>query len=533
MVTFRKPAAGWSLPPGLDRPEVMAIGDSMYNGMQSISIDAGLAALSPPARVAAGLGVPFGGPDYPEPILLDLEQVMRTRARIFLGGGIGTTTAVVAELLKKISPTLHEVAANGRRWVDRSLVGDGRQRLFDNLALSGAAVEHLLDWDATRWRAQLARWQGVLTVQPDPLQWSLPAGPSEPASGIGDLHMAINGAFLLDPMGEPALAALRPIDQVALRRPRRLLVNIGANHGLVRLTGFGDREGLVTLRHFATVEAPRLMAALAALPAEIETIVVNTMPLPSQAPNLMPVGVWQLRGGPVVASGATHYEAYETRLPLSGAVVRFTGAEVRAMDAEVLRINEAVADLARAADPRIKVFELHTTLAGHDGKHRFPARPDKRACGVWLSAEVASRRRETYYDNRAFDITGLTGFVGRALGHEGILGGLTSLDAHHPSTLGYQIMANGVLQVLGAPGAPLTDRGVPLLEDPPHGAIAAFRIAYSVLGGTTPLEPVERSEPAGTAPRDLREKLAADLVDTKDAADRELVNFWRKVMRAL
>jgi hypothetical protein len=463
-VEFREPAAGWSAPADARRPEVMAIGDSLYNGMRSLTLDAGLARQASPALVAAALGVPFAAPDYPRPLLVRLDEATRTTARLRPAAAGGAADdgmeAVAAELLGGLGRVLADVRGNARFWVRRALAGDGAPRLFDNLAIAGAEVGHLLDVSAADWRARLRIWRPVVGRGADPLAWP----GQEPAMGRGwglaDLHMAINGAFLLDPAGDPRLADLRPIDHVALRRPRRLLISLGASHGLARITAHGDlRGGREGLRAFRTLELPRLLAHLAALPGEVETIVLNTLPLPSQIPNLMPVG---MRDGaaPERPAGGRYFARYETRLPLSGQVVTVSGSDVAALDREVLGLNAALAAMARGADPRIKVCPLHEALARCDGKH----------------AATCAERGEAGRDNSAPDL---------APGPRGCaaVGRLVSLDGHHPSALGQRLVAAEVLAVLGGPALPpaavAEDK-----EEPPHGAVALARAAYRHLGGT-------------------------------------------------
>ena len=60
-----------------DRPAIMAIGDSLYQGVRSLSFTSELALHSPPAQVAGSLNLPMTLPDPPLPILFDLEASLR------------------------------------------------------------------------------------------------------------------------------------------------------------------------------------------------------------------------------------------------------------------------------------------------------------------------------------------------------------------------------------------------------------------------------------------------------------------------
>ena len=72
------PLAGSSpLLHGYAEPELMSIGDSIFNGVRSLTISEDLANASPPAFVARGLGLPMVQPDYRRPILFDAEQELR------------------------------------------------------------------------------------------------------------------------------------------------------------------------------------------------------------------------------------------------------------------------------------------------------------------------------------------------------------------------------------------------------------------------------------------------------------------------
>ena len=63
-----------------DRPELMAIGDSIYNGTRSLTTNAELARLSAPAQVARAFGWDFQAPTYPFDVLFNLEALFRAGA---------------------------------------------------------------------------------------------------------------------------------------------------------------------------------------------------------------------------------------------------------------------------------------------------------------------------------------------------------------------------------------------------------------------------------------------------------------------
>jgi len=61
----------------MPNPEMMAIGDSLYNGVRSLSINASLAQWSVPAQVARALNIPFTVPEYPRNVVVDMEHWLR------------------------------------------------------------------------------------------------------------------------------------------------------------------------------------------------------------------------------------------------------------------------------------------------------------------------------------------------------------------------------------------------------------------------------------------------------------------------
>ena len=67
-----------------DRPAIMAIGDSLYQGVRSLTFNGDLARYSPPAQVAVALGLNMTLPNPRIPITFDLEQLFRQGGVIHL-----------------------------------------------------------------------------------------------------------------------------------------------------------------------------------------------------------------------------------------------------------------------------------------------------------------------------------------------------------------------------------------------------------------------------------------------------------------
>src|SRR5437764_15150217 len=102
-----------------DRPELMAIGDSIYNGTRSLTTNAELAQLSVPAQVARAFGWEFKAPAYPFDVLFNLEALFRANAF-----NLGTLKAAVI--------------ANAQRWLDRTPWADTDG--FDNIAIAQTTI---------------------------------------------------------------------------------------------------------------------------------------------------------------------------------------------------------------------------------------------------------------------------------------------------------------------------------------------------------------------------------------------------------
>ena len=84
-------------------PTVMAIGDSIYNGMRSATITAEMAGKSTPAGVSRVIDptYPFLAPHYPEPLLIEIEQTLRDISQ--------------GDLIARLRAQIHALVANAKR----------------------------------------------------------------------------------------------------------------------------------------------------------------------------------------------------------------------------------------------------------------------------------------------------------------------------------------------------------------------------------------------------------------------------------
>src|SRR5215471_14576199 len=111
-------------------PDVMAIGASVFNGVRSATITRALAETSAPAQVAKQMGWQIVTPDYPRPVLLDLEDLVR---RLISGR-------------QKLNPTeiKQQVRANAEAWLADLAPGWSTRLVFDNIAIAQAGIEDLV-----------------------------------------------------------------------------------------------------------------------------------------------------------------------------------------------------------------------------------------------------------------------------------------------------------------------------------------------------------------------------------------------------
>ncbi|GAB5470107.1 MAG: hypothetical protein Kilf2KO_31370 [Rhodospirillales bacterium] len=467
---FIQPSDGYRFPDSLMHPPVMAIGDSMYNGMRSATINREFAAKSVPALVARALApdYEFRTPLYPEVLLLDLEQTLR---ELDLG-----------DLVSRLRNRLRAAMDNARRWADDAHVLPQEHAAWDNLSLSGAVIEDVTERSFAYWDQRIALLRPLL----DQIQALDDLGTS--GIDIMELHMGLNARFLNNPNRRAELNELRPIDLVAARQPKMLLINLGSNHGIIDITLGGSEApnrrdpdtGLRSLAAWAE-DMAGLAELLVDLPPQTERIVVNTLVLPSSVPNLMyPYNPREIYPGELTKSQG-YYPVYDNRLGGSGDYTQYSAAEMRAIDREVSAINQRMMARMKAVfvargDERLRFFRLDQRLKAYDAKHDDKKGVRRTTPGARL--EFPRRR----YGNEAIDFDNfllfdfLDGFR---------QGGIASLDNHHPSGLGYSILARELLKTLKSEDPSInlnhlmiSEIGDRLFSDPPAEYASIIRIWY-------------------------------------------------------
>ncbi len=369
-----------------DRPELMAIGDSIYNGTRSLTTNAELALNAPPAQVARAFGWDFQAPDYPFDVLFNLETIFRTG-----DFSIGHLKAAIL--------------ANVQRW--RDLGRWSNADAFDNLAIAQTTIA---DQASFTYNNNVSQIPDLVTA-------------IRGASGFGflkptvALYEALNSSFLLNPSNDASgpWADKTPLEIVGLRRPKRLLVNIGVNDGVwticleARKDGF-DPDAIATDMHDLGVRLHDMKAA-----GQVDNIYLNLIPKPSCIANLMP------RTDPSKPpAGNGYFPEYLGRLGQLGGL---TGAEMQAVDESILSLNR------RIHDDLAELFEDTGGLAFVDTYGLVAARDDKHfrdTAPIWV--------RGKRMNNLPLTRLGI-------LGHKG---GLYSLDNLHPTTVGYAALAQQV-----------------------------------------------------------------------------------------
>lgn len=205
------------------RPRLMAVGDSLAQGCRSLSVTRAYAAQSCPAQVALTAGWPFVTPDFPRPVVFDLEEEIRR---------IDTLSLSLDRLrFRSFGSRLRE---NFSDW--RAGASESAYPCFDNLAIIGAAVHDLYTRTAASSAAEVSA--------------HAPSGDDTPlaVSKIANLHLAVNARFILNPAEHPDAAGLTPLDWVAWRKPGVLVVQGRAQpwtlRHRVRRKGRADRPAV-------------------------------------------------------------------------------------------------------------------------------------------------------------------------------------------------------------------------------------------------------------------------------------------------
>ena len=395
---------------GYMRPPVMAIGDSMFNGVRSLTICDELAAISPVQQFVEAVGLPFTRPAYPREVLFDLEDMARQ--------GITSLFSLQSNVMK-----------NAKAWLTAK--PKAKPRFHDNLSCAGADWSDMFD-----------RRGGDARAEAQAAYAQLEASDNFELGAAARLWFSINDAFLLDPNAGSAFAEtsqLSQLEQVASRLPERLLVNIGANEGLFRFGMLGAYDN--TDLDFATCsgaqeivrQAKRLGQFLAAnLRNDLKFVYFNTLIRPRAVPNLAPYHDEDFMANATrKALNGKYYSEYSTKVALRAPV---TPKAMKAYDQVIKTANDEAVKAIRgelAATPiKLIPVDLYGAIEQLDSKHYG----DGRSVEIKKAGKLVKR------------ITNLP-FASSPLKFQG---GVAGLDNMHPSAIGYAAIANEMIKAYNA-----------------------------------------------------------------------------------
>jgi hypothetical protein len=371
-----------------DRPELMAIGDSIYNGTRSLTTNGELARNSAPAQVANAFKWRFVTPTYPFDVLFNLETIVRKNEF-------------------SLDKIVAGAVANAKAWLAQP--SWSAVDTFDNISIAQSTISD--QWTFT-FEDQFAKIPDLIA--------KLQAG-TDRLNNLMALYMAVNVSFLLNPSrkADSPWAKLTPLEIIGKRQPKRLLVNLGINDGVwtICLQATGDKFNKDQLRADMNKLGGKLRDMVTA--GQVDRIYLNLLPKPSCIANLMPRVDPQKVPGP---SG--YYDEYLGRLGQLGGL---SGKQMADLDAMILTLNQDIqAYLTATFQPiggGIDFVDLYAMAAARDGKHFRDHAP------IWV-------------DNEYLSNVPLESFVHK--------GGLFGLDNLHPTTVGYAVLAQTVCARIAA-----------------------------------------------------------------------------------
>lgn len=387
-------------------PPLMAIGDSLYQGVRSLTVRAEMMRLCAPRTVAQGLGLGdgFAVPQPARPVIINMEHWLHA--------------------FPDFDEINRDLKRSARYWRTDPGAPDGRS-FHDNISVASAQYNDLIGAGPLGLsRTQAQAW---IDANMDAAKWemleSLDGIVELAGSGVnlGTLVMALNTRYTLCPDGanDPHnLAGLTPVEQVDHRKPHRLLVNIGSNQGLWEMAF--EAQDSVTFDFSGLDQLAQQLDA-----TEVPHIYFNGLGLPSTVANLMPVEHFAYMSSPVPGH---YFDEYENRFGFGYNTL--SGAQVRGLDQQLRQINEQVKQrvLAQFAKPeRVHFVDLAGVLEAHDTKHD------------WRNDDKALRMSD---DKRLTNVTTETSPWPLPRLQRG---GLFGLDGMHLSAVGYGLMAQAVL----------------------------------------------------------------------------------------
>lgn len=316
-----------------DHPELMVIGDSLAQGVRSLTAKASFFAGSVGARLAESQDWPFRSPDHPRPVLLDFAEEIR---RLSL-----TSILFLQHELEEFTDRIND---NIAFWMNRLLVsGPVDVAPFDNVAVAQAYVSDLFV-PASQWRAKLRTFAAFRLTAADLLAKRVSA------EQVAGLYKAINFVYTLNPANRPEWDDLSMVGWVQARRPRRLLVTIGHNEAIYKIGFQGvtvpiryhdlEDSPLTASEPSPSIPAPRLTTLARTLAGlnDLNWVLWDLLPKISAVANLEPVGVPTELTSPI--GGANYYSFYSPVFSTNNR--RLSGQYLKKADEEILSVNRQV-----------------------------------------------------------------------------------------------------------------------------------------------------------------------------------------------
>jgi hypothetical protein len=436
-VPLGPPGPGLPSVPDPPRRQLVTVGDSLTHGMSSGAVFH--TGLSWPALVARSLGAGLVVPAYGGPLdglPLNLEKLLRD-----LQDRFGDTLNLLETI--RLPFELHSLADANEDYWER---GDGSRPphtdlRYENVGIYGWDVRDCLSSTTARALARIASHpphDDLLGAKPD-----------------NDNDIA--AASVLAPFGPAATQ----IDAVASHGHDggigTLVVMLGANNALGSVVGKNvvwsgpqfqdlDRKGAYTVWnpvHFAA-EYAELVRRL--LPVPARRVLLATVPHVTVAP--IATGVNPANPGQKWREGSRYYPYYTDPWIAEsdfrpGKHRHITHQQARAIDSAIDQYNDTIQDHVRRARADGRDWHLVDLCGILDGVayRRYLTDPAAAtAQTAWqpypLPAPIADLDTRFYRSDE----------TGR------LQGGLFGLDAVHPTTSGYGIIAQSVLDVLSAAG---------------------------------------------------------------------------------
>jgi len=394
-------------------PELMIIGDSLAQGCRSLTVDKSLCAQSWAARVAAKQSWSFVTPDFCRYVLFDLyDEIKRL-------GPFHDVAAIDA----RFDNAAARMIENIEEWLQDRV--ESEYVCFDNLGVAGARISDLYTTTSERSNAYIRQLFPHKHFQPFPM------------SEISNLHLAINSRFVLNPSRSKTYDKLTPIGWVLARKPQRLIVQIGHNHGLYQV-GADARYGAIdcsepdgtpflrSIRRVATDLAPL---------ASGTNVIWVLLPKISAVAGLDPSSTERHNG---------YARSYTSVFSLSRSSL--SESQVRSIDQQIRRLNVKIRQIVSTAFAGAAIaphfIDAYRIFRDFDYKNSLD---ESRK----LTAGKYGALDNFYLRQRLLASAGSEIVEADTLAHR-VQGGVQSIDGLHPTGPGYAAFARAAVAAAGS-----------------------------------------------------------------------------------